>query len=174
MQTFAPTLDASNTSQKAKALPTISSIPATVTGLQHLLESRDPLTLRFLQFLKAQHCEELLLFYWQCSDWKECPTTEKAKNIAAQYVQDDGPMRVNMDERLRATILKRLDNSQVDSSLFFVAQNYVLQTLFSDWLPRFKQWEDDPGASNHRNLMRTPTTLKNPHSMKLTTFNKPT
>eukprot|EP01134_Creolimax_fragrantissima_P007893 CFRG7893T1 len=116
-------------------------------------EARD-----FYTFLKAEHSEELVLFFWKCEDWKEyydriSPGGREqsilklsAKEIYESFIQKDAPFEININEKLTAQIKEDVESGNPPYKTFDDAQNRAYHLLLKNKINRFEQFKTKSAA----------------------------
>lgn len=95
----------------------------------------------FEQFCVKRWCVEALLFYCQVQKYKHATINQRpdlAAMIQKQFLNDNSPSLINIDDPVRNTILRRLEAQDTPHDLFDEAERDVLQTIrygaYEEWI----------------------------------------
>eukprot|EP00128_Syssomonas_multiformis_P006586 Colp12_sorted_trinity150504_noHs@18860 len=119
------------------------------SSLKYVLEHPE-LRVHFKKFCLVRHCSENVLFYLKASAFhKACAKgnaggfaedhVRVAKQIRSVHIEDNSPMQVNLDHKIKQRILAHIDNGEYPPDLFDGACKQVLNLMISHIFPDFKR-----------------------------------
>eukprot|EP00026_Physarum_polycephalum_P001903 Phypoly_transcript_01906.p1 GENE.Phypoly_transcript_01906~~Phypoly_transcript_01906.p1 ORF type:complete len:952 (+),score=135.50 Phypoly_transcript_01906:167-3022(+) len=98
------------------------------------------LSRKFFEFLQAEASSENYLFWHSVERFKEIEDTDEmiacAIEISNQYIYEGGPSPIEIDQKLRVTILSNM-RMGLSKDIFDVAQDRVLRLMEMEAYPRF-------------------------------------
>ncbi|KNC84375.1 hypothetical protein SARC_03420 [Sphaeroforma arctica JP610] len=107
----------------------------------------------FFSFLRAEHSEEILLFFWKCEDWKEhydkvCKGKDvllvklSAMEIYESFVEAGSEFEINLDEKDSLWIREQLAQGLFPSyTIFDDAQQCAYRMLLENKITRFAEFK---------------------------------
>ncbi|MBF0099432.1 MAG: hypothetical protein HQK77_00845 [Desulfobacterales bacterium] len=93
----------------------------------------------FEAFSKTKQCEENIYFFQNVADYKKLPANEQqkvAQHITDQFIKDDAPFQINVDDSIRQQIMQDLAAGQL-TNLFDSASTHIKMVMEQDTFPKF-------------------------------------
>lgn len=108
-----------------------------LNSLNDVLKSSSA-TMMFREFLRSEHSQENLEFWFSVQEFKRELTIEKAKEIYQIYIKTGSELEININHEVRERIEIKL-NKRFEPEIFSEAENSVLSLMENDSFKRFKK-----------------------------------